>query len=166
MNGRRAAIAVLSAGLACLALPGCDGTLTGIGRTERAPETPLPPAPAWNATASRGAADEPQEIGARHLLVMFAGSKMAPKSITRTRDQARLRADEALGRIKAGEDFGKVVAAYTDEPGGAEREGRLGRFTRDQMVRAFSDAAFALKKGEVSGVVESPFGFHVIQRTE
>lgn len=151
--------------LAALAASACDGTVTGIGRTERPPETPLPPAPEWDGGAATRESG-PTEIAARHLLVMYAGSKMAPKTITRTRDEARMRAEEALARIKAGEDFGKVVAAYTDEPGGGEREGRLGRFTRDQMVRPFSDAAFQLEPGQTSGIVETPFGFHVIQRTE
>ncbi|HKQ70512.1 MAG TPA: peptidylprolyl isomerase, partial [Polyangiaceae bacterium] len=97
---------------------------------------------------------------------MYVGSKSAPKNITRTREQARSRAFEALELVKKGQDFDKVVAAYTDEPGGAARRGELGKFTRAQMVRAFSDAAFALEVGQVSTVVESPFGFHVIRRNE
>ena len=73
---------------------------------------------------------------------------------------------EALKRAKKGEDFAKVVAAYTDEPGGAERGGDLNKFGRGRMVPAFEEAAFALKVNEVSGIVETPFGFHVIKRTE
>jgi hypothetical protein len=153
---------------------GCDGTLTGIGRVPREPETKLPPAPVEAAKGSKPdpsgtpapGVDEPQEIAAQHLLVMYKGSKAAPASVTRTREEARVRAGEALARVKAGEAFDKVVAAYTDEPGGAKRGGELGRFARDMMVKPFADAAFALEVGQVSGIVESPFGFHVIKRTE
>jgi hypothetical protein len=153
-----------------LALAGCDGTLTGIGRVPRPPEPPLPPAPVETVDPKdpAAAAKEPEleEISAQHLLVMYQGSKSAPSSIKRTRDEARIRAGEALDAVKRGQDFDKVVSSYTDEPGGAVRRGRLGRFTRDRMVKAFSDAAFALEVGEVSTVIESPFGFHVIRRLE
>ena len=158
---------VVPFGLAC-----CDGTLTGIGRDPRPPETPLPPAPAesvaprGSSSAAPGAADRTDSIVAQHLLVMYKGAKTAPSGITRSKDEARARAYQALDLVKKGQDFDKVVAAYTDEPGGAARHGDLGRFTRDKMVRPFADAAFALDVGQVSTVIESPFGFHVIRRTE
>jgi hypothetical protein len=152
----------------------CDGTITGIGRESRPPETPLPPAPVetvasrdgGSGVAVSGEPDQPEYIVAQHLLVMYKGSKNVAKGITRSKDEARLRAHEALDLIKKGQDFDKVVAAYTDEPGGASRHGDLGRFSRDMMVRAFSDAAFALDVGQVSTVIESPFGFHVIRRNQ
>ncbi len=149
----------------------CDGTLTGIGRTPRPPEAALPPAPVESvapkgSTKPAAAPDEPEYIAAQHLLVMYAGSKSAPARIKRTKEEARARAFEALELIKKGQDFDKVVAAYTDEPGGGGRHGDLGRFKRDMMVGPFSDAAFALDVGQVSTVIESPFGFHVIRRNQ
>jgi hypothetical protein len=157
-------------------LPACDGTLTGIGRLPRPPETPLPPAPVEAAqedgavpgtrTGASAAAPEPEAIAAAHLLVMYSGSRSAPPNVKRTRDEARARAAEALRRLKAGEDFGNIVAEFTDEPGGAARHGELGKFSRESMVKPFADAAFALDVGQVSTVIETPFGFHVIKRTE
>jgi hypothetical protein len=105
----------------------------------------------------------PTEIAARHLLVMYAGSQRAPARITRTRDEARARAEEALRRARAGEDWVALVREYTDEEGSPEG-GDLGNFGHGAMVPAFERAAFALEVGDVSDVVESPFGFHVIQR--
>lgn len=111
-------------------------------------------------------ASQPKEVGARHLLVMHDESLGKPESVTRTREEARRRAQEALLKIRAGEPFEQAVKEYTDEPGGAERNGDLGMFDRSTMVKPFADAAFALKVGEVSEVVETKYGFHVIKRTE
>ena len=153
------------------AVAACDGTLTGIGRVPRPPEPPLPPAPVETVDPTDPASADPakqvsEEISAQHLLVMYQGAKSAARAIKRSKEEARIRAGEALDAIKRGQDFDKVVSAYTDEPGGAARRGSLGRFSRDKMVKAFADAAFALKVGEISSVVESPFGFHVIRRLE
>ncbi len=117
-------------------------------------------------TARDGGARRPREIAARHLLVMYQGSDSAPASITRTRQGALSRAQDALRRARAGEDFAALVSEYSDEPGAAERGGSLGRFGHGRMVRAFEDAAFDLEVGQLSDIVETPFGFHVIKRTE
>ena len=111
-------------------------------------------------------AAQPKQIGAKHVLIMHAQSKSKPDSVTRSREDARRRAEEALTKVRIGAEFEAVVKEYTDEPGGAERGGDLGVFERSQMVKGFGDAAFALKIGEVSEVVETPFGFHIIKRTE
>lgn len=111
-------------------------------------------------------ASQPSQVGARHILVMHVESLAKPETITRTKAEARLRAQEVLLKIRGGAPFEEMVKQYTDEPGGAERGGDLGVFDRATMVKPFADAAFALKVGEVSEVIETKYGFHVIKRTE
>jgi peptidyl-prolyl cis-trans isomerase NIMA-interacting 1 len=111
-------------------------------------------------------AKQPTEIGAKHILVMHADSQRKPEGVTRTREEARKRAQECLLKIRGGADFDAVVPECTDEPGAKERSGDLGVFQRSAMVKAFGDAAFSLKVGEISEVIETPYGFHIIKRTE
>lgn len=111
-------------------------------------------------------AKQPTSVGAKHILVMHAQSKSKPETVSRSRDEAKKRAQSVLLKIRGGADFDALVGEYSDEPGAAERAGDLGVFDRTQMVKGFSDAAFDLKIGEVSEVVETPFGFHIIKRTE
>ena len=102
----------------------------------------------------------------KHALVKYAGAKRAAPTVTRTREEACLRALEARSKLQQGASFTDVVKEYSEEPGAATREGSLGSIERSQMVPPFADAAFELARGEVSQVVETDFGFHVILRTE
>ena len=146
-----------------LLLAACDGTLTGTHQSRGTlPALSPEPMPTTTAAAPTG----PAQIGARHLLVMHRESRSAPPTMLRTRAEARARAEKALAAIQKGAVFEDMVAEYSDEPGAAERGGDLSKFSRKQMVKKFSDAAFQLKVGEVSAIVETEFGFHVIKRTE
>ena len=111
-------------------------------------------------------ASQPSQIGAKHILVMHDDSQNKPPTVHRTRAEAHARAREALLKIRGGAGFEEMVKEYSDEPGGAERSGDLGTFDRATMVKPFADAAFALRVGEVSEIVETKFGFHIIRRTE
>jgi hypothetical protein len=108
----------------------------------------------------------PKKIGARHVLIQWMGTERAPANVVRSREQALSVAQEVHRRAKGGEDFARLAIEFSDEPGAGNRGGSLGRFGRGQMVPAFEAAAFKLEIGQVSEIVESPFGFHVIQRTE
>jgi parvulin-like peptidyl-prolyl isomerase len=79
---------------------------------------------------------------------------------------ARQKAEDLLKRVRAGEDFAALATQFSEDPGSKEKGGDLGWFSRGEMVKEFEDAAFALKEGEVSGIVESPFGFHIIKVEE
>jgi len=109
--------------------------------------------------------DPVERVTVRHLLVSHADSDQAPPGVTRTREEARARCEELRARIRDGEGFVELVQAESDGPS-APRGGDLGRFGRGTMVGAFEEVAFALPVGGISDVVETPFGFHIIQRTE
>lgn len=108
----------------------------------------------------------PDAIAAQHVLVAYKGAEKAPKGVTRTKAEAKKRAEEVAAKAKAGADFSVLVAEYSDDPAAKERQGSLGKFTRETKAKPFSDAAFALAVGESSGAVETPFGFHVIKRNQ
>jgi peptidyl-prolyl cis-trans isomerase C len=78
----------------------------------------------------------------------------------------RGKAAAALVRVRKGEDFAAVAREVSEDPGSAPRGGDLGVFGKGQMVPPFEQAAFALPAGQVSDLVESPFGFHIIRVQE
>jgi peptidyl-prolyl cis-trans isomerase C len=86
------------------------------------------------------------EVEARHILV-----------------ESEDKAKEVVEKINKGEDFAKLAEAYSQDPGSKADGGKLGYFAKGQMVKEFEDAAFALKKGEVSKPVKSKFGWHIIK---
>jgi NIMA-interacting peptidyl-prolyl cis-trans isomerase 1 len=111
-------------------------------------------------------ATEPAKVSVRHVLVKYAGAKNAAPSITRTREEACLRALAARDELRGGADFVAIVKTYSDEPGAESRSGSIGSVERKDVAPPFADAAFELHPKEFSDVVESAFGFHVIMRME
>ena len=73
-------------------------------------------------------------------------------------------AQAILDRIKAGEKFGKLAKELSIDSGSAKKDGSLGYFGRGMMVKPFEEAAFKLQVGEVSDLVKSEFGYHIIKR--
>ncbi|SMO37425.1 peptidylprolyl isomerase [Solitalea koreensis] len=79
------------------------------------------------------------------------------------KDQAKAKLDALRARVRAGENFGTLAMLYSQDPGSARNNGEIGYFSRGQMVTPFEAVAFKLKPGEVSPVIETKFGFHIIQ---
>ena len=103
----------------------------------------------------------PQERRASHILVK--ADKSAPAA---ERAKAKAKAEELLAQWKSKTAaFADLARKNSDDPGSADKGGDLDFFARGAMVKPFEDAAFSLKTGETSGVVESDFGFHIIQVT-
>ena len=103
-----------------------------------------------------------EERRASHILI--TSPKGAPAA---ERDKAKAKAQALLDAIKkAPATFAEVAKANSQDPGSAVKGGDLDFFARGAMVKPFEDAAYALKKGDISGLVESDFGFHIIQLTD
>lgn len=101
-----------------------------------------------------------ESVRASHILIIVPSGADA-----KTKAAAKARAEEALKAVQAGRDFAAVAREYSQDAS-AQRGGDLNYITRGQTAPAFENAAFALKIGDISDVVESPFGFHIIKVTD
>jgi len=117
-------------------------------------------------TAATALAQEPPTvITVSHILVCYEGCA-ARGVFNLTKEEALAKIEEISAMISDGEiDFAEAASEYSQCPSG-ENGGDLGEFGRGQMVRPFEDAAFALPVGEMSGIVETQFGYHLIFRVK
>jgi peptidyl-prolyl cis-trans isomerase D len=99
----------------------------------------------------------PKTVEARHILI-----KVAAEAEQETVENARRRAEEIYQLARGGEDFAELAKQYSEGPT-RDRGGYLGAFEKEQMVKPFSDAAFAMQAGEISEPVRTDFGWHVIK---
>jgi hypothetical protein len=106
-------------------------------------------------------ADPEWELVVRHLVRLVDST-----SPRQARQQARMVAEEAAARARAGEDFARLAAQFSEEPGAAERGGLLQPGRRGSWVEPFWEAAAALDRGETSSVVETQYGYHVLRLEE
>ena len=108
----------------------------------------------------------PDEISASHILISYKGADRADSKITRSKQAARKEAERIRGLItNGGKDFADMAKKHSDGPSGP-KGGDLGSFKFEVMAQPFSEAAFDLNIDEVSEVVETGFGFHIIKRTQ
>jgi len=110
--------------------------------------------------AERCAVDK---VHTRHILIRYAGAKRADDDVKRSRDEAKAEAEAVRATIAGGQDFA-AIAKDKGEDGTAERGGDLGPIGRGMFAYAYEKAAWSLNPGELSPVVETDFGFHVIER--
>lgn len=103
----------------------------------------------------------PEQVRVRHILVAVPEDADAA-----ARDSARQEAEQLREQVAAGADFAELAASSSDDPQSGSRGGELGWVARGQTVAPFEEAAFALQAGELSPVVETRFGFHVLQVQE
>lgn len=103
--------------------------------------------------------ERPETVHARHIL--FLVPRDASPDVLAEKEKA---ANEAIARLKKGEDFATVAKQLSEEPGAAQSGGDLGYFSKDQMVPEFAEAAFSQKPGEISEKpVRTQFGLHIIK---
>ncbi len=101
-------------------------------------------------------------VRASHILLMYKGS--ARSTATRSKDEALAGIQDMQKQLAAGGDFAALAKQHSDCPSGASG-GDLGFFGRGQMVPEFETAAFAMQPGDVSDVIETDFGYHLVTRT-
>ncbi|MHB8834685.1 MAG: peptidylprolyl isomerase [Candidatus Methylomirabilia bacterium] len=111
-------------------------------------------------TGNKDKFESPEQAHARHILVA-----VDEKADEKTRQAAKAKADDLLTQLKGGADFGELAKKSSDCPS-APQGGDLGLFGHGQMVPEFDAAVFALKPGELSSVVTTKFGYHVIKLEE
>jgi peptidyl-prolyl cis-trans isomerase D len=102
---------------------------------------------------------EPERRSASHILI-----KIDAGADAKARAAAKAKAEQILAEVKKSpEKFGELARKNSQDPASGEKGGDLGSFTRDMMVKPFSDAVFSMQKGAISGLVESQFGYHIIR---
>lgn len=109
---------------------------------------------------SPGFFKQPEQVQARHILI-----KVDPQADQTARAEARKKLENVQQKLHKGGDFAALAKEFSQCPSGADG-GNLGPFKRGEMVKPFEEAAFALKPGEVSDIVETKFGYHLIEVTD
>ena len=101
---------------------------------------------------------QPERRKASHILFTFSTD-----ADNTAKEKVKAEAQTVLDKIKSGADFSEMAKEYSRDPGSADKGGDLGFFGTGEMVPAFEESAYALKTGDVSDLVESPFGYHIIK---
>ncbi len=142
--------------------PLVDGPLADVG-----PRIGDGPTAAGSEASAPAVEAPPTVVGAAHVLVAYKGALGAAKTVSRTKADAKKRAEEAREKLVAHQGtFEELVIKYSDDDLSRPAGGKIGNFERNVFPPAFTDAAFGMAVGGISEVVETPRGFHVILRTK
>jgi len=106
----------------------------------------------------------PDTIGLKHIMVAYQGALLAPFSITRSKDEAKQRTQEILDRLKKGEAWDALAKKYSDDKSTSASGGDLGIIPLNIIPTELEGVAFTSPLNQVSGIVESPGGFHILLR--
>ena len=107
--------------------------------------------------------EQPELAHVRHILLMTIDPATRSPLSTNTAAAKRKQIDDLRKRVLAGEDFGALAKQYSEDPGSKENNGELPQFPRGQMVPEFESAAFALGTNQLSEVITTQFGYHLIK---
>lgn len=99
----------------------------------------------------------PERVQVRHILLKTTGK--SPAEV----EKIRAKAEDILKQLKNGADFAELAKKYSEDPGSAQKGGDLGWVVRGQTVKNFENTAFSLKPKELSGVITTEYGFHILQ---
>ncbi len=102
----------------------------------------------------------PERVRVRHILIKTQGKPKEEAPILRAK------AEQILKQIQGGANFGDLAKKFSEDPGSGQKGGELGWVTRGQMVPNFEKACFSLKPGELSGIVDTEYGYHIVQTEE
>ncbi|MEE0451130.1 peptidylprolyl isomerase [Peptacetobacter sp.] len=105
------------------------------------------------------------EVEASHILIKTTDDQNKPLPEAEQK-KAKEKAEKVLKEVKAGGDFAELAKKYSQDPGSAANGGALGAFGKGMMVKEFEDAAFGMEPGQVSDLVKTDFGYHIIKVTD
>ncbi|MGL6104675.1 peptidylprolyl isomerase [Romboutsia sp.] len=105
------------------------------------------------------------EVKASHILISTLDANNKPLSETKKKE-AKKKAEDILKRAKGGEEFSALAKEFSDDKGSGSQGGDLDYFGKGEMVKPFEDAAFSMKVGDISALVESEYGYHIIKLTD
>jgi hypothetical protein len=105
-----------------------------------------------------------EEVRVSHILIRYQGAFAAAAELRRSKAAARQKAEEIVEALQRGEDWAVLAEEYSEDEATSRKAGYLGEVRIGSLYPEFEEAAFALKAGETSGVVETRFGYHVIRR--